>query len=533
MREVGEVGLLLKDLHTVSVNEPFCPLQLRLHHVNDLEALGRRVQFGKEVLGNGLALAVPVEDDPHGRASMVFFLDCRHKFLRAGVLHAFAHAAVRAQEVDPSHGQRGVRRFPGIRFFGVSHKCRVLRHLKQSVVQRVLRQQAVEFLTGQLLIENRKGRVIEPDGLLVIGQQLILLRPQVHRVAQGQAVFLFRRVQLVIGGFQRRGKGAVQGGKHGLTAFRQVSVVCDDGLHGRPHGGQNKVALFPQDIALLFPNTKRVRTPPGKQHLIALILFTKLGLEVYIVVDNRANLFCDLPPLCPTLNISPVRRILLLFSPVQIAVCGDQFPDTLLHLGPGNFVFAVGVLEVAGDGDTLTIVIFPIAAAGYSIGASANTILISQKFDIFLLALLLLKLFINAKFPCGHSAAAAQDIVYGLLGQSENFSLFSFSLFNECDLLRFAGQGPFLRVEPLAQQDHPLNGVGNMGPAQEVLFLAGEIRPAPEVQHIVPCPIPGPLAIAQNFLHIGVVEEALNEIAALFSVLMGFKERGDLDPMVF
>ena len=185
MREVGEVGLLLKDLHTVSVNEPFCPPQLRLRHVNDLEALGRRVQFGKEVLGNGLALAVPVEDDPHGRASMVFFLDCRHKFLRAGVLHAFAHAAVRAQEVDPSHGQRGVRRFPGIRFFGVSHGCRVLRHLKQSVVQRVLRQQTVEFLTGQLLIENRKGRVIEPDGLLIIGQQLILLCPQVHRNTQG------------------------------------------------------------------------------------------------------------------------------------------------------------------------------------------------------------------------------------------------------------------------------------------------------------------------------------------------------------
>ena len=44
-----------------------------------------------------------------------------------------------------------------------------------------------------------------------------------------------------------------------------------------------------------------------------------------------------------------------------------------------------------------------------------------------------------------------------------------------------------------------VDGVGNRGPAQEVLFLAGEIRPAPEVQHIVPCPIPGPLAIAQNF----------------------------------
>ena len=100
-------------------------------------------------------------------------------------------------------------------------------------------------------------------------------------------------------------------------------------------------------------------------------------------------------------------------------------------------------------------------------------------------------------------------------------------------MFRFAGQGVFLRVEPLVQQDHSVDGVGNRGPAQEVLFLAGEIRPTPEVQHIVPCPIPGPLAIAQNFLYIGVVKEALNEIAALFSALMGFKERGDLGPMVF
>ena len=43
MGEVGEVGLLLKDFHAVGVNEPFCPLQLRLRHVNDLKALGRRV----------------------------------------------------------------------------------------------------------------------------------------------------------------------------------------------------------------------------------------------------------------------------------------------------------------------------------------------------------------------------------------------------------------------------------------------------------------------------------------------------------
>ena len=89
-------------------------------------------------------------------------------------------------------------------------------------------------------------------------------------------------------------------------------------------------------------------------------------------------------------------------------------------------------------------------------------------------------------------------------------------------MFRFTGQGALIRVEPLVQQDHPVDGVGNMGPPKEFLF-----------QHIVPCPIPGPLAIAQNFLYIGVVEEALNEIAALFSALMGFKERGDLGFMVF
>ena len=251
MGEVGEIGLLLKDFHTVGVDEPFCPLQLRLRHVNDLKALGWRVQFREEVLGNGLALAVPVEDDPHGRADVVFFLDRRYEFPRVGVLHAVAHAAARAQEVDPAHGQRGGQRFPGIRFFGVSHRCRILRHLKKPVVQRVLRQQAVKFLTGQFLIENGKCRVIEPDGLLIIGQQLILLRPQIHRVTQGKAAFLFRRVQLVIGGFQRRGKGAVQCGQHSLAPIRQLWSLLHDGPQGVPHHGEDEVALSGAGIHFL------------------------------------------------------------------------------------------------------------------------------------------------------------------------------------------------------------------------------------------------------------------------------------------
>ena len=156
MGEIGEVGLLLKDLHAVGVDEPFCLLQLGLRHVNDLEALGRRVQIGKEVLGDGLALAVPVEDDPHGCADSVLLPDRQHKFLRVGVLHALAHDAIRAQEVDPAHGQRGVQRFLSVRFFGVSHRSRVLRHLKQSVVQRVLRQLAVKLVPRHLLVDDGK-----------------------------------------------------------------------------------------------------------------------------------------------------------------------------------------------------------------------------------------------------------------------------------------------------------------------------------------------------------------------------------------
>ena len=156
MGEVGEVGLLLKDFHAVGVNEPFCPLQLRLRHINDLEALGRQVQFGKEVLGDGLALAVPVEDDPHGCANMVFFLDRRYEFLRIGVLHALAHAAIRTQEVDPAHGQRGIRRFPGIRFFGVGHGDRILHHMKEFIIQRVLRQLAVKLVPRHLLVDDGK-----------------------------------------------------------------------------------------------------------------------------------------------------------------------------------------------------------------------------------------------------------------------------------------------------------------------------------------------------------------------------------------
>ena len=57
--------------------------------------------------------------------------------------------------------------------------------------------------------------------------------------------------------------------------------------------------------------------------------------------------------------------------------------------------------------------------------------------------------------------------------------------------------------------------------------------PRAECQHIVPRPIPGPLAVGQDFLNIGVIEKRPDKIAALFAVRVFGKESGDFHPIVF
>ena len=312
-----------------------------------------------------------------------------------------------------------------------------------------------------------------------------------------------------------------------------MGLVPDDGLHSVPQGGKNKAALHCQDIVFLISHSKTVRTSSGEQDLRTLFLFAKLGLEVHIIVNDRADFICDFPARFPCLHLCLIFRVMFLFSPVQIAVGGDQFPDALLHLGPGQQEFAVRVAVIAGNGDTLAIVIFPIAAAGDGVGVPANAILIPQEFDIFLLALIFLELLKNAVLPLGYAAPAAQDIVNGLLGNGKGRSLFRFGLFNERDLLRFAGEGALIRGKPLVKQDHPVNGVSHGWPAHEHLPLTGEVRPAPEGQHIVPRPIPGPLSIGQDHLNVGVIEKGLDKIAALLAAWMVGKEGGDFRSVVF
>ena len=85
----------------------------------------------------------------------------------------------------------------------------------------------------------------------------------------------------------------------------------------------------------------------------------------------------------------------------------------------------------------------------------------------------------------------------------------------------------------MVKQDHPIDGVGNTIPAHEYLFFTGQIGPAPEGQHIIPRPIPSPLAVTEDFLNVGVIEKSLNKIAALLAARMVGKEGGDFCPVIF
>ena len=108
-------------------------------------------------------------------------------------------------------------------------------------------------------------------------------------------------------------------------------------------------------------------------------------------------------------RLLPVSGVLLLFRPIQVASSGDQFPDTLLHLGPGKKDLHPVRLTVrtAPEFDPFPIIIHKKAAAGNGVGMSANAIRTSQKFNIFLLAFILLKLFKNTVFAPRYAASSA------------------------------------------------------------------------------------------------------------------------------
>ena len=78
-----------------------------------------------------------------------------------------------------------------------------------------------------------------------------------------------------------------------------------------------------------------------------------------------------------------------------------------------------------------------------------------------------------------------------------------------------------------------MDGCGHLFPAQKYLLFPGQIGPAPQAKHIIPGTVTHTLTVLQYLLHIGVVEERLNKIAAFFAVLMGGKKCGDFNSMIF
>ena len=99
--------LLLVFLTAEIINEPFCFIQCSVRQVrtvNDLKALGRRVELRNKVVGDGTAIPVLIQNNAHRDTIVAFLLDVLFKAIRAGVLDAFTDLAVRAEIVDPADG---------------------------------------------------------------------------------------------------------------------------------------------------------------------------------------------------------------------------------------------------------------------------------------------------------------------------------------------------------------------------------------------------------------------------------------------
>lgn len=69
-------------------------------------------------------------------------------------------------------------------------------------------------------------------------------------------------------------------------------------------------------------------------------------------------------------------------------------------------------------------------------------------------------------------------------------------------------------------------------PAIIDLSLPAEVRTTPDVEHIVIGTITGSLAVTENLLDEGVVEEIFNKIAAFLIIRIGCKECGNFYAVV-
>ena len=178
-----------------------------------------------------------------------------------------------------------------------------------------------------------------------------------------------------------------------------MRIVPDDGLHGVPQRGEDKSSRAGQDIEFLFSRGKTVYAPSGRQNLCAFFLFAKLGLEVHIVINDRADFLCNLPARFPRFYLRLIYRIMFFFSPVQIPAGGDQFPDAFRCLAPCKGNLCIRLADTAGaDSDAFRVMPFVQLSIGCSRICAAYAVFLFEKCSVFLRAFLFQKLLIDAEF---------------------------------------------------------------------------------------------------------------------------------------
>ena len=189
-----------------------------------------------------------------------------------------------------------------------------------------------------------------------------------HGRARCNAVLHLRRrrwVQFLLGGLQRLGNIAVQSVKDCFAALCQMRMIRNDRLHSGPHHGQDEITLTDAGVHFLVPGRESRRAGDQIPAIREFIFFTKAFHIVLVFAYDAPKLFRNPAALGADLTRPLISRIRFLFGCTEIAVSGDQFPDTLLHFRPAESYR--GPIQPVFDRDPFAVVVFPKASAGDSI----------------------------------------------------------------------------------------------------------------------------------------------------------------------
>ena len=129
--------------------------------------------------------------------------------------------------------------------------------------------------------------------MLVEGKHFILMRSKIDGIAKGETILFFRlrrRVQLVIRRFQRSRQITVERGKHCFTAFGQMRIVCNDGIHRFAHHRKDEIAVRGTRVHLFFTDVKCSPTAREIVKVQPFVFLAELRHIVVVVINDGAKL---------------------------------------------------------------------------------------------------------------------------------------------------------------------------------------------------------------------------------------------------